>query len=78
MGDIESGKCDICRKFSYLNRKYYRYDIKCECHSPYHFDLVYHCNDCTPTPPKETKIILKVETLKDIRKEKLIILNEKE
>jgi len=73
-GDVEYGKCDVCRNDNFITRKYYYYNIKCECHSPQHFDIVYHCSDCEPIPPKTTKIELKVETLKDIRKEKLIII----
>jgi hypothetical protein len=56
------GKCSICNKYAQLNRTYFHYDIKCECHSPHHFDLVEHCKDCIPRQPKETKIILKVVT----------------
>ena len=77
MGEIEFGKCDVCGKDAPLWRKYYRYDIQCECHSPQHFDLVRYCKDCTPKPPKTTKITLKVESIKDIRREKLIIIDEK-
>lgn len=61
-GDIEYGKCDICGKETYLQRTYFRYDIKCECHSPNHFELFRHCDTCTPKEPKETKITLKTET----------------
>ena len=67
-GDIEFGKCDVCKKDAPLQRKYYGYNIKCECHSPNHFEFVRHCNDCTPTEPKETKIILKTSTLSEILK----------
>jgi len=62
-GCIEFGKCEICNKETNLNRKYFRYDIKCECHSPNHFELVIHCNDCIPIEPKLTKIDIKTETL---------------
>lgn len=67
MGDIEVGRCKICGKEDIpINRKYYHYDIKCECHSPQHFEIVYHCNDCEPKEPYETKITLKIEDLKHI------------
>lgn len=57
-GCMEYGKCEICGKEAPLQRTYFRYNIKCECHSPNHFDLVIHCKDCVPTRPKETKVIL--------------------
>lgn len=62
-GVVEFGICDICKKENYMERTYFHYDIKCECHSPKHFILIIHCKDCIPKEPKETKIILKTETL---------------
>ena len=62
-GETEFGKCDICKEDKPLERTYYRYDIKCECHSPYHFELVIHCKDCVPEEPSETKIVLKTKDL---------------
>lgn len=58
-GDIEIGKCDYCGKECSINRKYYYYGIKCECHGPEHFEIVYHCNECQPKPPRKTSIVLK-------------------
>ena len=78
-GCSEFGICDICKETKPLQRTYFKYNIKCECHSPYHFELVYHCSDCQPIEPKETKITLKTSYLKnidqEIRKEKLEKLN---
>lgn len=65
-GFIEFGKCDICKKESTLQRKYYKYDIKCECHSPYHFEIVKYCKDCKPKEPIETRILVKTSNLKRI------------
>lgn len=65
-GSIEFGKCDICHQDKPLQRTYYRYPIKCECHGPEHFELVRHCTNCVPQEPKETKIIIKTEALKTI------------
>ena len=62
-GDIECGVCDICKNKRDLKRTYYRYDIKCECHSPQHFELVCHCKNCTPIEPTETKVILRTNNL---------------
>ncbi|CAG7580239.1 MAG: hypothetical protein SLAVMIC_00316 [uncultured marine phage] len=61
MGECEYGICDICNREAYIDRKYYRYDIKCECHSPNHFVICYHCENCEPTEPTETKISLRQE-----------------
>jgi hypothetical protein len=68
MGDMEFGMCPYCKEEKPLNRKYYRYDIKCECHSPQHFEIVWYCKDCTPIEPIETKIHLSTEYLKEIEK----------
>lgn len=66
MGEIETGKCECCGKDNVrLERTYFRYPIKCECHSPEHFVLIRHCEDCTPEEPKETKITLKTRDLKN-------------
>lgn len=45
-GEIEVGRCDICGEVKPLRRKYYHYDIKCDCHSPKHFEIVMHWLDC--------------------------------
>ena len=62
MGDIESGRCDICNKtVNSLERHYYRYAIKCTCcndiNSP-HFEVVRHCKDCKPKPPRTVTAII--------------------
>lgn len=67
-GNAEYGICDICKTETHLERTYFRYSIKCECHSPYHFEIVYHCNKCTPIEPKFTRINLSTEYLKKITK----------
>ena len=62
-GDIEHGKCEICGKEADLERTYFHYPIKCECHSPNHFYLVIHCKDCTPKEPEYQRLQFKTETL---------------
>ena len=62
-GDVEFGICDVCKKEASLMRTYFNYDIKCECHSPSHFELIRHCNECKPIEPKITKIYLNTQTL---------------
>ena len=57
------GTCDICKKETHLQITYFHYDIKCECHSPNHFEIVYHCEDCIPIEPVTTKIVIKTENL---------------
>lgn len=62
--DQEMGKCVVCRKDNVvLQRTYFQYDIKCECHSPNHFELVRHCADCVAVEPIETKVFLKTSSL---------------
>lgn len=52
----EYGKCEYCGKEASLGRTYWYYPVKCDCHTPTHFELVRHCNDCTPVEPKQTMI----------------------
>jgi len=63
MGECEFGKCKICGKETTLTRTYFHYDIECECHSPNHFDVVIHCQECIPEKPRETKITLSTDKL---------------
>lgn len=63
-GCMEFGKCEICGEEGSLQRTYYRYDIKCECHSPNHFEVVRHCSKCKPEEPKTTKLIVATSLLK--------------
>lgn len=65
-GEVEYGICDECGEEGPVSRKYYRYNILCECHSPQHFDMVRHCNGCIPTEPIVTTVSIKTETLKSI------------
>lgn len=58
-GDIEFGSCSICGSSGQISRKYYNYDIKCECCSNKHFEIVYHCANCTPSPPKQITVTVK-------------------
>lgn len=56
MGDIEQGNCQTCGKEGPMTRTYWYYDIKCECHSPEHFEIVWHCHDCQPIEPTKTTV----------------------
>ena len=64
---IEFGKCDICGKEDNLERTYFEYDIKCECHSPKHFELVRHCKNCIPSMPTEIHPYIKAMDGKSYR-----------
>lgn len=55
-GMIETGICSVCGISGPIRRKYYNYDMKCECHSPNHFEIVYVCDTCEPVEPKNTII----------------------
>lgn len=56
MNNTEYGICDICGREANLQRKYYHFNIKCECHLPTHSEMVKYCSDCVPLRPAETTI----------------------
>lgn len=57
---IEIGYCDFCGKQTQVDRKYYYYDVDCECCvGPRHFEIVKYCKDCSPQPPCKIFVILK-------------------
>lgn len=58
MGAVEYGECDICKREASLNRKYYRYNIPCDCCNDEHFEIVRYCNKCDPKPPKVVKVVI--------------------
>jgi hypothetical protein len=56
---IEDGHCDICGKYTVLERKYFYYNVRCDCClGDQHFELIRHCNDCVPKAPSRIKITL--------------------
>jgi hypothetical protein len=57
MGEQEFGRCPICGEDKPLIRKYYYYNIKCDCCSPTHFELRYHCKDCKPQKPFTVRVV---------------------
>lgn len=59
MNSVMFGHCNICGKEDYLSVKTYEYDLKCECHSPYHFERIEHCSNCVPSPPTNTLVWIK-------------------
>jgi hypothetical protein len=70
MGDIEFGKCDICRKTKELQREYYYYPLPCECCSNQHFEIVRHCNECEPVEPPYTRPMLRTKSMWMFRQNK--------
>ena len=60
MNNIEVDYCDICHKKKQVRRKYYYYDINCDCcgSSRGHFEIVRYCDKCTPKPPKRINIVM--------------------
>jgi len=64
--DCEYGRCEVCGKENTLVRTTFYYDIKCECCIPKHFITVKHCSTCVPKEPRETKIYLKTDALKEL------------
>lgn len=65
MNAIELGTCDICSLNAVsLQRKYYHYNIDCECcNGDTHFEIVRYCKNCTPKPPYRISAV--VETCKE-------------
>ena len=65
MGTVEQGNCMVCGKKDVcpIERTYFRYDLECECHSPKHFEIVWHCPTCIPQQPTETKVVFKTSDL---------------
>lgn len=63
MENIEFGICDVCGEEGPLQRTYWHYLIKCECHSPSHFEMQRHCSKCIPIEPKTTKIIIRTDLI---------------
>lgn len=77
-GSIEVGACDICKETTQVTRRYYNYDICCECHSPNHFELVKYCNKCTPVEPTVTTVKLSTSNLAPVKLlEETIIVTSK-
>ena len=60
MDNVEVDYCDICHKKKQIKRKYYYYDVNCDCcGSPRgHFEIVRYCDECTPKPPKRINIMM--------------------
>ena len=63
--DREFGICEVCGKESPLFRTYFYYNIPCECcgcvidNKKMHFEIVRHCETCTPDIPKQIRPLLK-------------------
>lgn len=68
MGEQEINICSGCKEEEVVSRKYFYYDIKCDCcnskNDP-HFEIVYHCKNCVPFPPKQLNVYL--EPMKEFR-----------
>lgn len=64
------GTCEMCKKeeLNLLRTIFLFEGITCNCHSPYHFEVVTHCQDCKPTQPTSTKIeLLTDDATEDIK-----------
>ena len=48
MSDQEHGKCEVCGKEGPICRTYIHFDHKCDCHSPNHFMIIFHCSEHPP------------------------------
>lgn len=67
-GETQFGECDICKKQTFVESKFYHYGFKCDCHSPEHFERVNYCKDCAPKKPPYTKVTLTDEQAQFIAK----------
>ena len=67
-GETQFGECDICKKQTIVESKFYHYGFKCDCHSPEHFERVNYCKDCVPKKPPYTKVTLTDEQAQFIAK----------
>ena len=68
MGEVQFGTCDICKKQTIIESKFYHYGFKCDCHSPEHFERVNYCKDCVPKKPSYTKVTLTDEQAQFVAK----------
>ena len=60
MSDVEYDKCNVCGKKAMLQRKYYHYNIECECcGGVHHFEIIRYCDNCSPKEPEQIRVILK-------------------
>ena len=62
MGEQEFNACSICGEKTIVERKYYYYDIKCDCCSSAnnkHFEIVWYCRKCKPVPPRKIRVVIK-------------------
>ncbi len=62
MGDIEVSICSICKQEKPVSRKYYDYNITCECcngKNDNHFEIVWYCSECKPIPPRSISAVIK-------------------
>ena len=64
MSEQESGKCGCCGKNKPLARRYYYYNINCECcGGGGHFEIVRYCESCAPKPPETIKVSLSMKPI---------------
>ena len=67
-GETQFGECDICKKQTIVESKFYHYGFTCDCHSPEHFERVNYCKECAPKKPPYTKVTLTDEQAQFIAK----------
>ena len=64
MASQEAGTCSVCgRTVTPINRTYFYYDVNCSCcnsKDEQHFEIVWHCDNCEPKPPRTITITANV------------------
>jgi len=65
MNEQEKDHCVICGSLTIVRRKYYYYHIECDCcggaSKDRHFEIVRYCENCTPKPPCEVRIVREIQ-----------------
>lgn len=59
--DLEIANCDVCNIQASVKRKYYYYNIQCDCcnnKKDNHFEIVRYCSNCEPKPPQRISVVL--------------------
>lgn len=68
MGEQELDVCSCCGKKTVVMRKYYHYSVDCDCcNGDTHFEIVKHCENCTPRPPARARIILDIKPIDAVK-----------
>jgi hypothetical protein len=58
-GAAEYTTCSLCNLERIVSRKYYHYDIPCDCcNGELHFEIIRYCDVCEASPPKTVTVTM--------------------